>query len=394
MTIPEITFVAGATQSARDAVRSLEQAFRTRREGRSRARRSYYDTFDWRLHRDGGTLSTESADRISWLRWLKEDGSTRQRLPTKEVPAFAWDLEVETFRNDLGRVIEMRRLLLVAHVDVQGETLAILDRREKTVARVHVEHGTATAGEGATNARSMVERLRVAPVRGYVRPRDAVVRHLEQTLGLRRQEGGEFGLALETLGLHPGSYSSKLDVALAPRARADEAVRKILSTLLATMRANEDGTRRSLDSEFLHDFRVAVRRSRSCLGQVKEVLAPDDTERFRRDLAWLSDETGRARDLDVYRLNLRAYRLELPDSTLRGIRAGLVELSRPPGRGRRARARRRRAAGPRGGRETDPARLPAGAAAGPPSRPPHAGGGRAPAAHLLQEAALPARVLP
>ena len=41
---------------------------------------------------------------------------------------------------------------------------------------------------------------------------------------------------------------------------------------LQTLRINEDGVRKDLDSEFLHDFRVAVRRTRSALSQIKGVF--------------------------------------------------------------------------------------------------------------------------
>jgi CHAD domain-containing protein len=88
------------------------------------------------------------------------------------------------------------------------------------------------------------------------------------------------------------------------------------------MQANEDGTRRDLDSEFLHDFRVAVRRTRSCLGQVKGVFDPAATDCFRKEFAWLGRVTGPARDLDVWLLNMREYRREVTGS----LRPGLAAL--------------------------------------------------------------------
>jgi CHAD domain-containing protein len=314
MTIPEVTFIAGSHRLGREALGHLASAFPTRREGRSGARRSYCDTFDWRLHREGGTLSAEGRDGRWTLRWLRPNGSTRHRWQSAKIPAFAWDLDVPAVRDDLARVIDVRRLLPVAHVDVQRESVAILDRREKTVARVHLERGTATAGDHGSKARPMVERLRVTPLIGYAGDHASVVRHLETAMGLSRHEGGELLLALDAVGASPGSYSSKLDVPLDPRMPAGDAARMILDTLLRTMRANEDGTRRDLDSEFLHDFRVAVRRTRSFLGQVKGVLDATATERFRREFAWLGDVTGPTRDLDVYLLNMRDYRRELSET--------------------------------------------------------------------------------
>jgi CHAD domain-containing protein len=314
MTATEVIFIADAPRLVRQAVTGLESGFRTRRDGGSRGRRTYYDTFDWRLYRHGGALAADARDESWMLRWLRADGSTRHLSQTEASPGFAWNLDAEGFHQDLAGVIDVRRLLPVAHVDVRSETLAILDQREKTVARVHVERGTAAPGDEPSSARPMAERLRVAPVLGYDGDHAAIVRYLGEQSDLRRHEGGELLLALAAIGADPGSYSSKLDVPLDPRMRAAAAAGRILKALLRTMRANEDGTRRDLDSEFLHDFRVAVRRTRSCLGQVKGVFDKTATEPFRRELAWLGAVTGPTRDLDVYLLNMREYRRELPPS--------------------------------------------------------------------------------
>ena len=88
-------------------------------------------------------------------------------------------------------------------------------------------------------------------------------------------------------------------------------MKQVHRALLDAVRSNEDGTRRDLDPEFLHDLRVAVRRARTVLGQVKEVFPEQVVERFRRELAWLGQVTGPTRDLDVYRLKLQGYRREL-----------------------------------------------------------------------------------
>ena len=45
--------------------------------------------------------------------------------------------------------------------------------------------------------------------------------------------------------------------------RSDVAAAKVLKTLLGVIEANSDGTITDIDSEFLHDYRVSVRRSRS-----------------------------------------------------------------------------------------------------------------------------------
>ena len=78
------------------------------------------------------------------------------------------------------------------------------------------------------------------------------------------------------------------------------------------MEANLPGTRANLDTEFLHDLRVATRRTRSLLGQLPKVFPEDDTARFKAGLAWLQQTTGPVRDLDVYLLDFDSYLASLP----------------------------------------------------------------------------------
>jgi CHAD domain-containing protein len=320
MTVQEVTFGIDSGELAREAVAGIRNRFRTRRNGRLQTRRTYYDTFDWRLHRDGGTLCAQRHDGRWLLRWLLLDGAQRHRSLCDEVPGFAWDLAPTPFRRDLHEIIEMRRLLPMVRVQVRGETLAILDGMDKTVARVHFEQGTASAGDEGP-AQRMIERLHVVPVVGYPSDHASIARFLEEQFDLHRHDGGELALALDAVGTQPDSYSSKLDVPLDPGMRADEATKRILRALLETMRANEDGTRRDLDSEFLHDFRVAVRRTRSYLGQVKSVFDAQTLERYRGDFAWLGGISGPTRDLDVYLLHMREYLTELPETMRPGLAA-------------------------------------------------------------------------
>jgi CHAD domain-containing protein len=67
-----------------------------------------------------------------------------------------------------------------------------------------------------------------------------------------------------------------------------------------------------VDSEFLHDYRVAVRRTRSALTQVKKVFPDDRTEHFKERFAWLGQITGPTRDMHVYLLGFDDYRDSLP----------------------------------------------------------------------------------
>jgi len=140
----------------------------------------------------------------------------------------------------------------------------------------------------------------VTPLRGYQVQARRVADLLAAAPGVA--DGGQSALeaALAVAGRRPGDYSSKIDVKLTARMPAAAAMTAVLTALLDTLEANVNGTVRDTDTEFLHDLRVAVRRSRSALKLAGDVLPGDLTRRFRPEFKWLSDLTTPTRDLDVY----------------------------------------------------------------------------------------------
>jgi len=59
---------------------------------------------------------------------------------------------------------------------------------------------------------------------------------------------------------------------LAPNDRADESVLAIVRHLFSVMLANVDGVVADADLEFVHDLRVAYRRTRTAFSHFKGVL--------------------------------------------------------------------------------------------------------------------------
>jgi CHAD domain-containing protein len=109
---------------------------------------------------------------------------------------------------------------------------------------------------------------------------------------------------------------------------ATHAVAAVLSHLFDVVEVNVDGTIAALDTEFLHDLRVAVRRSRSAFKLTSEVLPAQFSGRFVERFRWLGDLTTPARDLDVLLLELPSLRAALPDhigDDLEPLRALVVE---------------------------------------------------------------------
>ena len=90
--------------------------------------------------------------------------------------------------------------------------------------------------------------------------------------------------------------------------RADKSVRIVLRVLFSTLQSKIGGVLEGIDDEYLHDFRVATRRTRTALSQIKSVLPLYSIEEFSPEFKWLGTVTGPLRDLDVHLLGIDAYR--------------------------------------------------------------------------------------
>ena len=284
-----------------------------RPDGEEERNRTYLDTFDWRLFGAGMLLWEDGRGRQASL-VLAERDSGRERVSAgvRRKVRFAGDLPSANLRDLLAPVMEMRALLPVAEVGTRRTRLRLLDDNAKTVVRLVIDHPAVKID--ARRQAVLPIRLSLQPVRGYDDWYGAVRRTLDNLDPLRPAQADMLTEALAAIGRRPQDYSSKMNVELDPSMSAAAAAVRIHRYLLDTLERNVQGTLDDTDSEFLHDFRVAVRRTRSALSQVKGVFPEEVTAHFRGEFGWLGQITGPTRDLDVYLLEYEKYRDSLPEA--------------------------------------------------------------------------------
>lgn len=107
-----------------------------------------------------------------------------------------------------------------------------------------------------------------------------------------------------------------------------EAARAILKRQQDVLHHNEPGVRAGRDAEFLHDFRVAIRRTRSALTQLKSAMPLAHAAHFNALFRDLGRSTGRLRDLDVYLVSEDDYRAMLPMALRPGLTPMFLRLRR------------------------------------------------------------------
>jgi CHAD domain-containing protein len=304
------TPAAAAQDETRDpasaALDVLAQAFGVAAEraapGSGTRQRTWLDTFDWRLNRAGLVLEYERTKRGSRLLLSRGD------LPVAEQPVTGWqprrprpagDLPAGPVRDQISKLVSPRALLPVARAAGSVSVTRLLNADGKTVARLIVDRSTASY-DGVTVA--LPPRLAIAEVRGYPGQARRAARLLGGVPGVSPASQPVFATALHALGRHPGDYSGGVDAEITAEMPAPVAVATVLLRLLDTLELNLDGVLRDIDTEFLHDLRVSVRRTRSAIKLLGDVLPDGLAAAYAAEFKWLGDLTTPTRDLDVHLL--------------------------------------------------------------------------------------------
>jgi CHAD domain-containing protein len=208
-------------------------------------------------------------------------------------------------------------------VEIHGRTLDVLDNERKTIARIRIEEGRARTPGRAGAWHCIPGLVTLSGLRGYDAAFERLLRIVESRPELNRAPSSLQAIALQALGVAPPRDVSRFDVALEPSVRADAGASQIHQALLDIMVANEPGVHADLDTEFLHDYRVSLRRTRSLLGQIKEVFPAGAVTHFKTEFQWLARSTSTKRDLDVLLLSLRELSDNLPAGDLTDLLAFL-----------------------------------------------------------------------
>jgi CHAD domain-containing protein len=288
--------VATDRAAARSLLAAAAPAGFTVADGPSRVvERVWLDTFDWRLAAAGLALAYTTRANVGEL-VLFDDGkdeSSALRQPARMwCPALIGAVPPGPVRDRIAGPVGIRALLATATVRANVDEINLLNRDGKTVVRALLDRGRVVddpAG-GAQPAR-----LALAAVRGY--DRDAA----RLAAALVTDPNVEAATQTEASILHADAGSARrVGVAgLRPDSDATAAVSRLLLNQLDTIEANVDGTINDVDTEFLHDLRVAVRRTRSTLRLAGDLISAATADRFAREFGWLGDLTTPMRDLDT-----------------------------------------------------------------------------------------------
>ncbi|MBU2501239.1 CHAD domain-containing protein [bacterium] len=318
---PGTAYCTTRAASAEKLLADLGLAFTLVPAEELRFRVLFSDTFDWALHRAGWALEIQG----SGYRLLDRVGGKVIAAAVESsahAPRFAWEFADPRLRSLLEPRLKLRALVGILTVAGRGRRFTLRNRHGELVGRCDLTTLQLERGERD-------EPFLVVCSFGTL-PADSPL--AIQAARLCRESGWEeappvvLDRALGRARIVPGAYSSKMAVSLDPALSTREAARRIARNLTGVMRANLPGIRKDVDTEFLHDFRVAVRRTRSLLKLLDAVIPDGVLEEFVPVFRNIGRATGPLRDLDVYLLKRGEYGALVPPVLHPGLEDYFSEL--------------------------------------------------------------------
>lgn len=281
--------------------------------------RIYLDSLDWRLLKNDLSLFVDlQGDKVHLFLFDLHDNKLIADALSRLLPACSGDLPEEEWAAMVAPILHQRALLPHIQIAVTRYPMAVIDNNGATVARLDLE---LSKPESKEDAKSMAQarRLWFTPIKGYEKQNRTIINTLSN-----------FGLPMASavipvrdlitwLGIDTSRFDTRPVIQLQVDDRSDGALKRLLRFCLSVMEANRPGVITDIDAEGLHDFRVAVRRSRSLLGQARGVINDERLERAKSFFARLSEITNHHRDLDVLLIKFDGYRSTLPARTQRHL---------------------------------------------------------------------------
>lgn len=165
------------------------------------------------------------------------------------------------------------------------------------------------------------------PLRGYQQDAEAICRQLAP---LDKQPCGSLTMRQILLysGLEVTVPPKQLTFNLNPTQAGQRAVLHMAKRLVSLARQQEQGLCDDIDTEYIHQYRVALRKARSLISLFKTCLPQSSRATLQQQLKQLAQRSNRLRDLDVFLLNRNDYQRLLPPTQRPGLDKAFARIAR------------------------------------------------------------------
>ena len=274
----------------------------------------YLDTFDWRLFRQGLSLRLRRANARTFFTLKSlgkiEGGRAERREIEVEVKGDISDpamVLVKEIRQEIAEIIYPRHLIGQLAIRTERQPYLVTCPDETQVELVFDTTGFSARGMNKPRKTRRLFEMEAELKKGEPAGLETLQLNLAGHFGLVPSRQSKLETAIERLGIKFPTKNPPPQWELKSADRLDRAMQKILSFQLARFEENIAGVLQDIDTEFVHQARVATRRMRSLI-RIFAGAIPEKTASYLVDeLFWLGSLFGGVRDLDVFLLNIRTY---------------------------------------------------------------------------------------
>ncbi|NWF66661.1 MAG: CHAD domain-containing protein [Campylobacterales bacterium] len=269
---------------------------------------SYFDTFEWLLY-DKGVIF-EYKNGVIFISNMQTETQIESKHAKIASILNTLDIDKLDFTFNIQKIIYPRTLSKKFSITTKLKHVEIKDDLQKTTLRVDIKNIYGNIDKEAILIGTF---LVIKPLKGYEKPLSKMVSFCENKK-LEIINKNLFELILNRLNIDTNFYNPAPKPKIFPNMKPKECFKKISQQLLSVMELNENGVKKNIDSEFLHDYRVAVRKIRALLNQLKKYFSDEEYLKLKNDFKQIGFYSGMVRDLDVYLLELDNFKNMLPDS--------------------------------------------------------------------------------
>jgi CHAD domain-containing protein len=264
------------------------------------------DAFRGALRRTGRVLLGVEVGRHKWLLLADEHTQTLSAIVSWAAatwPKFPWDIasaqgeDAAALAALLDKTIGFWALQPCLIRSLMRSEKRVLDQRGKTVAYLHSFDPEKSGKEMPSEGLSSIH-LSVTGVRGFTDEFEQIMQTLlpvltpTQPMMTELLEGLDERIRTQSI---PSAIYAAEDVAI-------YAVSKLLSVATDEMIAHTQGMQDDIDTEFLHQYRVHLRKIRSLLKECKSLFTGETMSPHLHFFKRISDLTTPVRDFDVHLL--------------------------------------------------------------------------------------------
>ncbi len=273
-----------------------------------------FDDPDWSLWRSDAIFLRTDGGRAELQRPRGADSVDKISRDAKHW----WDFPEGHLRDELKSRIKLRALTFKSAMKVSRVCHNVLNRDGKIVVRVKLTfvHG---CGDRAYYY------LGLSPLRGYDKEFAQVQALLQPLLDEHHIQPAVNPPDLKQLfidsGVSPPVEEDKTFGIVADEP-AEKAIRNMSRLMVQRALRQKNGIVDDIDTEFLHQYRVNLRKARSLLSLTRKTLLAEKFVSLKEELAELAGATNALRDMDVFLLDEATYGELLPGH----YDAGLTEF--------------------------------------------------------------------